>query len=125
MSHTLEVKTKFLDPRAIAATCREMGLPEPTQAHGGSARLFDGTRVENALVVTLPGWRHPVLIDQKTGVARYDNYGGSWGSQAHLDKFTQLYAANKATQEAQRLGYRVTRQTLPNGSLKLNVTGYR
>lgn len=121
MSHTLEVKTKFIDPAAIAATCREMGLPEPTAR--GNVRLYAET-VSNAIAVKLPGWQYPLAI-QPDGSTKFDNYGGKWGEQKHLDKFSQLYAANKATLTAQKQGLRVTRQTLPNGSLKLVVSGYR
>jgi hypothetical protein len=123
MSHTLEVKTKFLDPSAIAATCREMGLPA-MNPQPETVTLYDGTRVFG-YAVQLPNWSYPVAIDAKTGAAKYDNYRGSWGKQQHLDRFTQLYAANKATLTAQKQGLRVTRQTLPNGSLKLVVSGYR
>lgn len=123
MSHTITCKTAFTDPEAIARTCREMGIPFH-EAHGGSARLYDGTKVENALCVELPGWRHPVLINQQTGVASYDNYGGSWGEQKHLDKFTQLYDTNAATLAAEALGYQVEREYLANGYIQLAVTGY-
>lgn len=98
-----------------------MGLPEPIT---GKHTLYDGTQVEG-IAVRLPGWRHPLAIDTKTGVAKYDNYGGSWGAQSHLDKFTQLYAANKATHEIQRLGLRAMRQTLPSGAIKITASGYR
>jgi len=123
MSHTLEVKTRFIDPAAIAATCREMGLPT-MNAQPEAITLYDGTTV-TGYRVSLPGWSYPVAIDAKTGAAKYDNYNGSWGKQQHLDRFTQLYAANKATLTAQKQGLRVTRHTLPNGSLKLVVSGYR
>lgn len=121
MSHTLEVKTKFTDPAAIAATCREMGLEAPTAR--GNVSLYAET-VKDAIAVTLPGWNYPLAI-QADGTAKFDNYGGSWGAQKHLDRFTQLYAANKATLAAQKMGLRAVRQTLPNGSLKIVVSGYR
>lgn len=121
MSHTLEVKTRFIDPAAIAATCREMGIPEPTAR--GNVKLYAET-VPNSIGVKLPGWQYPLAI-QPDGSTKLDNYNGAWGEQKHLDRFSQLYAANKATLTAQKQGLRVTRQTLPNGSLKIVVSGYR
>lgn len=121
MSHTLEVKTKFTDPAAIAATCREMGLPAPTAR--GNVALYAET-VSNAIAVTLPGWKYPLAI-QADGTTKLDNYNGAWGKQAELDRFSQLYAANKATLAARKMGLRAVRQTLPNGSLKIVVSGYR
>lgn len=121
MSHTLEVKTKFIDPAAIAATCAEMGLPAPTAR--GNVKLYAET-VKDAIAVNLPGWSFPLAI-QADGSTKFDNYNGTWGDQRQLDRFSQLYAANKATLAARKMGLRAVRQTLPNGRLKIVVSGYR
>lgn len=109
------------DAEAIARTCREMGLPEPTR---GKVKMFDGKQIADAYSVQLPGWDYVVAIDAKTGEASYDNYGGSWGEQKHLDRFTQLYDTNAATIAAESLGYQVEREYLANGYIQLAVTGY-
>lgn len=121
MSHTLTIKTKFTDPEAIRQTCRELGIAEPTR---GKIRMFDGKEIADGYAVTLPGWREPVAIDAETGEAFFDNYNGAWGDQKHLDRFTQLYATNAATNAAEALGYQVSREYADNGSIKLTVSGY-
>lgn len=118
MSHTLTVKAKFLDPKAVEATAKEMNC----EFLRGEIKLFDGTKV-NGLGVKLPGWRYAVAIDTATGEAKYDNYKGAWGHQSHLDKFTQLYATNKLTLEARRKGWMVQRKTQPSGNIELQITG--
>lgn len=121
MSHTLQIVTRMTEAEAICATCREMGLPEPTR---GKVKLYDGKTILDGYNVTLPGWHQPLAIDAQTGEAFYDNYGGSWGEQKHLDKFTQLYDTNAATLAAEALGYQVEREYLANGYIQLAVTGY-
>ena len=52
---------------------------------------------------------------------RYDNYGGVWGPQHHLDRFLQPYAVEAARAEARRHGHAVTEQTLADGSIRLTI----
>jgi hypothetical protein len=91
MSHIVSIKTRFRDPLAVAAACRRLGLGQPTD---GTAELFAGTA--SGLIVRLPGWHYPVVIDTTTGGVQFDNYGGAWGSRAELDKLLQAYAVEKA-----------------------------
>lgn len=121
MSHTLTIKTKFTDPEAIRQACAEMGLPAPER---GKVTMFDGKTIADGYAVRLKDWREPVAIDAETGEAFFDNYGGSWGSQAHLDRFTQLYATHAATNAAEALGYQVTREVTAGGTIRLTVSGY-
>ena len=67
----------------------EAGLAEPVH---GTAQLFSGEAT--GLIVHLPDWQFPIVIDPLTGVVRYDNFNGHWGDQAHLDRFTQAYAGS-------------------------------
>src|SRR5262249_1948826 len=83
------------DPAAIAAACQRLELPQPVQ---GTAQLYSGEAT--GLLVQLPGWEYPAVIDPGSGVVRYDNYEGAWGEQAHLDRFLQAYAVEKAKLEA-------------------------
>lgn len=118
MSHTLTVKSKFLDPAAVEAAAREMGI----QITRGTVQLY-ASKHENCLGLTLPGWRFPVAVDTKTGEAHFDNYGGKWGEQSQLDRFTQLYATHKATLFARSKGLMVQRTVQSNGNIKLQLTG--
>ena len=96
---------------------RRLGLPGPVQ---GTAKLFDGEAA--GLLVNLPGWLYPAVVEAATGKVRYDNYGGAWGDPAQLGRFLQAYALERATIEARRKGHTVTERALADGSIKLTVT---
>jgi hypothetical protein len=117
VSHLVTIKTEVRDATAVAAACRRLGLPQPNR---GTARLFSGEAT--GLIVQLPDWRYPIICNTAEGDIRYDNYGGRWGNQAELDRFTQAYAIEKVRLEARRnKGHGVTEQTLSDGSVKLTV----
>jgi hypothetical protein len=116
MSHIVSIQTRLRDPAAVVAACRRLNLPAPVQ---GTAQLFGGEA--SGLLVQLPGWQYPAVIDPLTGVVRYDNFEGRWGEQAQLDRFLQLYAVEKAKLEARKKGYQVSEQALQDGSIKVQV----
>jgi hypothetical protein len=116
MSHIVTIQTKVHDPAAIGAACLRLGLPAPVQ---GTATLYSGEA--SGLLVQLPGWEYPAVIDPLTGVVRYDNYSGAWGDPAQLDRFLQRSAVEKARLEARKKGYTVTEQALQDGSIKLQL----
>jgi hypothetical protein len=116
MSHIVSIQTKVRDPAAVAAACQRLGLSPPVQ---GTAHLFGGE--VSGLLVQLPGWQYPAVIDTATGEIRYDNFGGRWGEQAQLARFLQMYAVEKCRQEARRKGYGVVEQAQQDGSIKLQI----
>lgn len=116
MSHIVTIETKVHDPAAVSAACERLGLAEPRQ---GTASLFSGE--VSGLLVRLPGWQYPAVIDTLTGAVRYDNFGGHWGEQQHLDRFLQIYAVEKAKLEARKKGYAVHEQTLDGGAIKVQI----
>lgn len=69
MSHVVSIQTKLRDPAAITAACQRLKLNAPVQ---GTARLYSGEAT--GLLVQLPGWLYPVVIDTATGEVRYDNF---------------------------------------------------
>ena len=115
-SHILTIQTQVRDPAAIRSACGRLKLPDPVQ---GPTRLF--TSEATGWQVRLPDWHYPVVCDTASGQMQYDNYGGRWGDPAHLDRFLQAYAVEKAMLEARRQGYAVTEQALADGSIKLTV----
>jgi hypothetical protein len=117
VSHIVTVKTEVRDAQAVAAACRRLGLPEP--AHG-TAKLFEGEAT--GLLVKLPGWLYPCACDLATGALRYDNFAGAWGDPAHLDRFVQAYACERAKIEALKRGHAVVEQALADGSIKLTIS---
>src|SRR5262245_23570322 len=105
MSHVVTIQSKLRDPTAIVAACQRLNLTAPVQ---GTAQLFSGEAT--GLLVQLPGWQYPVVIDTATGETRYDNFGGRWGAQEQLDRFMQMYSVEKAKLEARKKGYQVSEQ---------------
>jgi hypothetical protein len=116
MSHIVSIKTEIRDPTALVAACRRLGLDQPVR---GTARLF--TSEAEGLIVNLPDWRYPLVIDTDTHHVQYDNYGGQWGKQSQLDRLLQAYAVEKAKIESRRAGYTVTEQPLSDGSIKVTI----
>ena len=116
MSHIVTVHTKCHDPAAVASACQRLGLAAPVQ---GTTQLFSGEAT--GLMVRLPGWEYPVVIDPLTGTIRYDNFNGVWGDQAHLNRFLQSYAVEKTKLEARKRGHTITEQPLQDGSIRLQL----
>ena len=117
MSHIVTVKTEVRDYAAVSAACRRLQLPPPI---AGTAQLFSGE--VSGLIVRLPDWTYPVVIDTTSGRVHYDNYNGAWGDQAQLDRFLQIYAVERARIEARKKGHQITEQALADGSIKLTIT---
>jgi hypothetical protein len=116
MSHIVTIETKLYDSAALGAACAKLGLAAPVQ---GTARLFSDEA--SGLLVQLPGWQYPVVVDTENGTVRYDNYNGRWGDQEQLDHVIQRYAVEKAAIEARKRGYSVSEQTLQDGSIRLQI----
>ncbi|MGE0535188.1 MAG: DUF1257 domain-containing protein [Pirellulales bacterium] len=116
MSHIVTIETQVRDAAAVQAACQRLTLPPPRQE---TVELFSGQAT--GLAVRLPDWHYPVVCDLDSGRLQYDNFGGRWGKQQHLDRFLQAYAVERARSEARRQGHSVTEQTLSDGSIKLVV----
>jgi hypothetical protein len=116
LSHIVRVKTEVRDHAAVEAACRRLSLPEPAT---GTAQLYSGQAT--GLLVHLPDWLYPVVIDTASGTIRYDNYGGCWGDEQHLHRFLQAYAVERARGEARRNNYTTTEQSLSDGSILVEI----
>ena len=116
MSHIVEITTEVRDEQAVRAACVRLQLPVPETK---TVRLFSATAT--GLCVQLPGWQYPVVANLQTGQVQYDNYGGHWGEQRHLNSFLQGYAVEKAKIEARKKGHAVTETRLQDGSIRVTV----
>ena len=116
MSHIVQIETQIKDEQAVRAACTRLQLAAPEHK---TVRLFNATAT--GLCVQLPGWSYPVVANLQTGQVQYDNYGGHWGEQAHLNKFLQGYAVEKAKIEARKKGHMVTETSLQDGSIRVTV----
>ena len=116
MSHIVTIKTEVRDHAAV-----ERRLSPPAAAPADPRHRTALQRPGRGLIVRLPDWTYPVVIDTTTGQVRFDNYNGAWGDQAQLDRFLQIYAVEKARIEARKKGHQVTEQALADGSIKLTI----
>lgn len=116
MSHVVSIATRVHDPLAVTAACQRLGLPTPVQ---GTSQLYSSEAA--GLLVELPGWRYPVVIDTASGTISFDHYGGHWGDPAQLDRFLQSYAVEKCRLEARMRGLPVSETLLVDGSIKVQI----
>jgi hypothetical protein len=116
MSHIVTIHPRVTDPDAVAAACRRLNLAAPVQ---GTARIYRTSAT--GLIVQLPDWQFPIVLDTTSGVIHYDNFSGCWGEQRHLDRFLQAYAVERCRQEARKKGHQVSEQQMQDGSVKLQI----
>ena len=116
MSHIVESKTEIRDAQAVRAACTRLQLAPPEQK---AVLLFSATA--RGLCVQLPGWNYPVVCNLQTGQVQYDNYGGHWGEQKHLNSFLQAYAVEKAKIEARKKGHSCSESQLQDGSIRVTI----
>lgn len=117
MSHLVTVKTQIRDKTAIDR-CH---LPPSRLARPivGQIKLYSAEA--EGLIVQLPDWLYPVVIDTASGSVKFDDFEGNWGEQVQLDKFLQIYAVEKADLEARKHGHTFTETTLSDGSIQLRI----
>jgi hypothetical protein len=116
MSHIVAITTEVRDPVAVAAACHRLGLAPPVP---GTAQFSSGAA--SGLLVQLPGWVYPAVIDTATARIAFDHFEGAWGDPRHLDSFLQSYAVEKARLEARKRGHQVVEHSLADGSIRLTI----
>ncbi len=116
MSHIVQIETQVKDEQAVRAACTRLQLAAPEHK---TVRLFSATAT--GLCVQLPGWQYPVVANLQTGQVQFDNYGGHWGEQKHMNSFLQAYAVEKTRIEARRKGHSVSETRLEDGSIRVTV----
>lgn len=116
MSHIVTISTRITNAAAVAAACRRLFLPEPVH---GTAKLYSGQAA--GLLVRLPGWRYPAVIDTQMGTIAYDTFDGAWGEERELRRFLQSYAVEVVRLQARQRGLAVIEQQLADGSIKLSI----
>lgn len=114
MSHVVTIKTQYMDPGAIAAACKRLNWPAPTQ---GTHDIYGTRNRATGLGTTPTGWYRPLVIDSRGGL----HYETHWKDHEALDAFAQAYAVEKAKIEARKQGYSATETTLADGSIRLDI----
>jgi hypothetical protein len=98
-SHTTRVMIEFRDDRALKAAVEALG----GQWLGfGEHKLYSSTEGGNGF--RLPGWTYP-LVSKWNGALAYDDFHGSWGKVADLERLKGAYAIEAARLAAQDLGW--------------------
>lgn len=118
MSHTIEAKTTLIRKDVLVKTCKQFGYDVRLNTNHTN---FDKTKCFGH-VVKFPEWRYPVVFNEVSQTAQYDNFRGKWGKQAVMDKFMQQYGANLAEQSLVELGIpaeMIYRQELDNGTINV------
>jgi hypothetical protein len=116
VSHIVTIQAKLRDPAALAAACRRLSLPEPVP---GTAKHFEAEAA--GLLVRLPGWLYPAVVQPEPGRVAYDNYGGEWGDPAQIGLLLRAYAVEKAALGARRRCQCVAEHRLADGSIRLTI----
>lgn len=125
MSHKTTVKTEIHDFDALKRAAANLDEVDSIKvAEKGTeieAKLYQGT-TKGAAVVKFKSWNYPVVI-KADGTVEFDNYNGSWGDQKHLDKLTQLYAAEVTVQKVKQQGLRIISQTTKaDGTIQIRAS---
>jgi len=124
MSHFASIETQIRDIEALKAACAELGL---TVVQNSQARGYENRTYQGEYVIKLHGPFDIALNRQSNG--SYQLITDWWNG--HVEKqvgknfswLIQIYGVHKATIEAQRKGYSVSRYSLGNGATKLVITG--
>jgi len=93
VSHIVTIESELRDVEAIRAAQRRLGWE--TCADRQSVELFSGE--VTGWAIRAPGWQYPIVATAD-GKLHYDNYGGRWGDQKHLNALKQAYAAEHHSQ---------------------------
>ena len=124
MSHFATIQTQIKDIVALKAACNELGVAvlENTEARGYSTNNQHGD-----YVIRLKGPYDIAVNLQQDGTYGFttDWYAGHVEKEVGKDfgKLLQLYGVHKATTEARRKGYSVSRGILKDGAIKLCIGG--
>jgi len=136
-SHLVNVSTTIKDPKALEAACKALGV----ELHvGGTARFYFGHSQPCDYVIKLPGRYDLGFKKQADGtyafVADEELIGGKSGTDGFgrgdqgrkilgedCRRLKQEYAFCVMQAEARRKGRTIQRQNLPNGSIRVTMTG--
>lgn len=104
MPRVVTIQTQLHDPLAVAAACRQLGLPSPVFREA----CFAGQVIHDYLIEPASGCA-PVVLDTLTGLMRCLCEEGDHFPNRHLNRFLRAYIAEKAR--------RLARQDTPDPGL--------
>lgn len=122
MSHITTIKDfLFSDLQALQKAVSRLGDASLDLHEERPVRLFQKEPVLGVAEVNLKGWTYPVVVSKRGEIA-YDNYQGSWGDIAQLNRLKQAYGLEKAKMLAKLQGYMTRETQKQDGSVVLELT---
>ena len=103
MSHTAQIAADYADETALAAAVKAIG---GHLGGRGEHRLYSSR--ETGLAIVLPGWSYPIVVRADNTLA-YDDYHGTWGNVADLDRLHEEYSWALTEIAAQAQGWQTER----------------
>lgn len=116
MNSLISLATRVRDPVAVTAACRHLSLPAPVQ----DTVQFPGGEA-TGLVVKLPGWNPPIVIDTDAGMIHYDIDSKLQRDSQQLNRFLRAYALERVKWIARQQGVALSESSLPDGSIQLQI----
>lgn len=118
MSHVVRMNgIKVLRPDLLKQVALLHGWPVQENVDLGRYATAES---KTGMTVQLPGWQYPVYIAQD-GTISYDNWGGRWGRQEHLQKMVQDYVVAQVQDQATAAGQWVEKEVRQDGTVVLRV----
>lgn len=122
MSHLVVINIELKNKQAVIAACNRLIRSQKQlwkTEENTKIRYHDGS-VAEGMAVYIPGWRYPIVITSD-GTVKGDNYGGSWGDPALLNKLKQAYGVETAKSLMRRYSAPVIETQNEDGSVTLAV----
>ena len=137
MSHFVECRTEFRDPRALIAALAECGFEPPQiEVHEQAVPLYgyqgDVRSQQAHLVIRRQyvgqaandvGWERQADGTYRAWISEYD--GRNRFNEQMQNRIKQEYAYQVITRQQRARGRTVNRERLPSGEIEVTIGGYR
>lgn len=116
MSHLVTISIELKNKQAVIVACNRLGWRIEENA---KVKYYDSSAAEG-MAVYIPGWSYPIVI-AADGTVKGDNYGGSWGDPALLNKLKQAYGVEVARSLMKKHSAPIIETQNQDGSITLAV----
>ena len=116
MSHLVNINIELKNTQTAIAACRRLGW----KYEENQRIMYHDKSSATGLVIYIPEWRYPITITEN-GTVKGDNYNGSWGDPALLNKLRQAYGIEAARALMRRHTAPVVETQNQDGSVTLTV----
>ena len=116
MSHLVKINIELKNKQGGVAACHRLKWEIKENA---KIKYHDGS-VAEGMAIYIPGWHYPIVITSD-GTVKGDNYGGSWGDPAMLNKLKQAYGVEVARSLMKKHSAPIIETQNQDGSITLAV----